>query len=390
MRFSIKYFRLVTLLAVSLASSNVFGQIESANRPVEVSGQVRDSMVTILVDAGGQTRVLGSGVIVRSDGLVLTAYHIAKDPRRLQIRLRNGETYDNAELISADQRRNVALLRIPAAGLHPLPTRGLEEGMVGARVFVVSSLENEAGNIASGQLSSVSLADEINGAGNGYRVLKFTVPGATPTTGSLLIDERGRGLGLLAATPAAENQSYAVPLSSLFGLGRTASGNVPSPVPALSAMVLSPATASPTPVPIPQSDVLVPQRPVLPLSPRGPGSVVVKPSPPADVLAASKTVFVTSRTVNFKPEHLINALGKKSEFALLGLSFVDDPEVADLVLTIDHVVFTYKFTFSLAHQRTGVVVATGNVIVWDGNLGAPRMADRVIEKLAQVRLQAAK
>jgi hypothetical protein len=108
------------------------------------------------------------------------------------------------------------------------------------------------------------------------------------------------------------------------------------------------------------------------------------------VLAASKTVFVTSRTVNFKSEELINALGKKSEFALLGLSFVEDPQVADLVLTIDHVVLTYKFTFSLAHQRTGVVVATGNVIVWDGNLGAPRMADRVIEKLAQVRLQAAK
>ena len=91
--------------------------------------------------------------------------------------------------------------------------------------------------------------------------------------------------------------------------------------------------------------------------------------------------------MNFKPEQLINELRKKSELDNWGLSFVDDPQVADLVLTIDHILLTYKFTFSLAHQRTGVVVATGSVIVWDGNLGAPRMADRVVEKLASVRSQ---
>lgn len=57
------------------------------------------------------------------------------------------------------------------------------------------------------------------------------------------------------------------------------------------------------------------------------------------------------------------------------------------MLTLDHVVFTWKFTFTLAHQRTGVVVATGSRIIWDGNLGAPYMAARVVEKLAQVRAQ---
>jgi hypothetical protein len=66
---------------------------------------------------------------------------------------------------------------------------------------------------------------------------------------------------------------------------------------------------------------------------------------------------------------------------------VDDERVADLVLTIDHVVFTYKFTFTLAHQRTGVIVASGSRIIWDGNLGAPDMAERVVEKLKDVRSQ---
>ncbi|MEA2204743.1 MAG: serine protease Do [Blastocatellia bacterium] len=388
MSFGIRCIRLITLLAFCLAVTGVFGQSDNAAPPAQFGNQVSDSIVTVLVEANGQSRAVGSGVVVRGDGLLLTAYHIVRDARGVKIRLHNGETFDAPEVVAFDQRRNIALLRIAAAGLQALPMRGVEEGLVGSRVFVVSHNENESP--AAGLLSSLSLVDEIAGAGSGYRVLKFTAPASANGAGSLLVDERGRGVGLLAAFPHAESQNYAVPFASVLGMTRAAAGNTQSVVPALSALVLTPAAASPTPIPIPQRDVLVPQRPVSPLAAKGPGSVVVNPSRPGDVLAASKTVFVTSRTVNFQAEHLINALGKKSEFGLLGLSFVDEREVADLVLTIDHVVFTYKFTFSLAHQRTGVVVATGSVIIWDGNLGAPRMADRVIEKLAQVRLQAAK
>jgi hypothetical protein len=147
------------------------------------------------------------------------------------------------------------------------------------------------------------------------------------------------------------------------------------------------ATNANAPYPIPQSQVSVPQRRVSPLVARGPGSVVVKPTRAVDVLLASKTIYVTSRTNFFKPEQLINELRKTPELDAWGLTFVDDMQVADLVLTLDHVLFTYKFTFTLAHQRTGVVVATGSVIVWDGNLGAPHMAERVLAKLMQVRAQ---
>lgn len=386
MKFKTKCVRLVILLALCCAGANAFGQFEATAERQLVANQVLDSIVTILQEADGQTREVGSGVIIRSDGLILTAYHIVRDARRVQVKLHNGEIFDAPEPVAYDQRRNIALLRIPAAGLRPLQIVTSEEEAVGSRVFVVSSGASETGNASAGILSSVSLADEIGGAGNGYRVLKFTAPVSPNTSGALLIDERGRALGLVAALPQAESQSYAVPLSSVMGLARSASGNTLL-VPTVGTLILPPATASATPIPIPQRDVLVPQRPVSPLQARGPGSVVVKPSRPVDVLLASKTIFVTSQTVNFKPEQLINELRKKSELDNWGLSFVDDPQVADLVLTIDHILLTYKFTFSLAHQRTGVVVATGSVIVWDGNLGAPRMADRVVEKLASVRSQ---
>lgn len=353
----------------------------------QVGEGILDSIVTILLEEDGQVQPVGAGLVMRGDGLIVTAYHLIKGARGVQIRLRNGETFDKAELVATDERRNIAILRIPATGLFPLPGAGAEEALVGSRVMLVSSLTRGAGGAPAsslspaGILSSVSLADEIPGAGSGFRVLKFTAPILQSVVGGVLVDERGRTLGLLAAVPQAQSQNYAVPLSSVIGLVRAIGVQFAPQSPM--------ANVSTAPFPIPQNSVSVPQRPVSPLAARGPGSVVVKPSRPVDVLLASKTIYVESRSTFFKPEQLINELQKKRELSDWELSFVDDRQVADLILTLDHIVFTYKFTFTLAHQRTGVVVASGNVIIWDGNLGAPQMAKRVIEKLTQIRAQAA-
>ncbi|HEV7698724.1 MAG TPA: hypothetical protein VGO43_00700 [Pyrinomonadaceae bacterium] len=92
------------------------------------------------------------------------------------------------------------------------------------------------------------------------------------------------------------------------------------------------------------------------------------------------TVRVTTKTVFFKPEQLINELMKRPEIKAWGWRFVDKTaEAADINIELDHTLFTYKFSFK-ATKRTGAIMATGNVIVWDGNLGAPKMADRIIQK----------
>ena len=357
-------------------------QTPQANQTLRISDSVLDSIVNILVEEGGSSRQLGSGVIVRSDGLIMTAFHLVKDARRVQVQLRNGETFDRAEVVATDARRNIAIMRIPAAGLSPLLGYAIEEGLVGSRVMLISMAGGSSEEPGSAMLSSVALADEIPGAGRGYRVLKFTAPVSATSAGSLLLDDRDHVLGIVAPFPQAQSQNYAVPMSSVIGLGRS----IPQAAPAYPARVA--ASSSTTAVPIPQSSVLVPQRPVLPLEARGPGSVVVKPIRPVDVLLASRTIFVTTETDFFTPEHLVNALKKRVEMEQWGLLFVDDQRVADMVLTLDHVPLTWKFTFSLAHQRTGVIVATGSVIIWDGNLGAGHMADRVVDKLSALRTQA--
>ena len=190
-----------------------------------------------------------------------------------------------------------------------------------------------------------------------------------------------RSLGVVTTTPEVKGGNIAVPLSSVLGLIRSVQNNTV----ATTTPTSYPAAPSQTPYPIPQSSVVVPQRGVTPLSAKGPGSVVVKPTTIPETLKASKTIYVTSRTVSFKPDQLINALNKRPEMNEWGLTFVDERDLADLVLEIDHVLFTWKYTFKLYSERSGTVIATGDRIILDGNVGANDMAERVIEKLKTAR-----
>ena len=355
----------------------------------EVGGRVAPAVATVLVrDGAGNFGAVGSGVFVRADGVLLTAYDLVRGAREVQVRLADGETYDRAELVASDERRNVAALRV-AATRTPFVAIGLtDEGVVGARVHAVFNAGGRARADVSGVLSSITLADEIPGAGTGFRVLKFDASVPAEAAGGVLVDDAGRALGLIAPRAQAVTHAYALPLFNLIGLLRSVQTAAPSVVLAPGPPNLNAAIPvrqhSTTPIaPMPQ--VAVPQRPTLPLQPAGPGSVVVRETDPARLLVGSRTLHVTSRSTLFKPVQLVNELRKRRELTDWNLSLVDERGVADLILEVDHVPLTWEFNYTVKHQRTGVIVSAGKVYAWGGGDGAPLMAGRVVEKLTRVR-----
>ena len=380
-------FTLPTLLVsiLLLASPYVFAQNESA-------GRTAAAVATILTpNDAGRFEVVGSGVFVRADGVLLTAYTLVEGAAEIQVRLANGETYDKAELVASDQRRNIAALRIYAANTPCVLVGGLNESAVGINVRAVYGAGGQVAMEQAGVLSSITLADEIPGAGTGFRVLKFTAPVSGVSVGGLLTDEYGRALGLIAPLPQARTQSYAVPLYNLAGLMRTVAAAQPT-TPGVaytqgppSMNRAYPAWQSSTTPLEPMPPVAVPQRPTAPLAPAGPGSVVVPETDPAKLLVSSKTLYITSSSNVFRSVQLLNELRKRHEFTDWNLSFVDDSGVADLVLNIEHVPLTWEFPFSIRHQRTGVVIAAGKIYAWGGGDGALLMASRVVERLTKLR-----
>ena len=378
---------------ITLLSLLLFLSPSAALAQGEAGGRIAPTVVTILVrdDSANRFERVGSGVFVRGDGVLLTAYTLVQGAREIQVHLSNGETYDKAELVATDERRNVAVLRIHASATPFVLVGTTGESAIGAPVQAVYNAGGQVVAQPAGVLSSVSLADEIPGAGTGFRVLKFTAPLTPEAAGGVLVDNYGRALGLIAPLPQSRAQSYAVPLYNVFGLVRSVAGGNQS----AANVLLAPDTrnlnraipvhqSSTTPLE-PMPPVTVPQRPTTPLAPAGPGSVVVKETDPAKLLLASRTLYVTSQSNLFKPIQLLNELRKRDEFAHWNLSFVDDYGVADLILTIEHVPLTWEFSFSVRHQRTGIIITTGKTYAWGGGDGALTMAGRVVDRFTRLR-----
>ena len=358
----------------------------------EVSYGASSAVATILArDGDGRFEVVGSGVFVRGDGVLLTAYSLVRGARELQVRLANGETYDRVEVVTTDSRRNVAVLRIYATSTPFVSIGMVNESSIGVGVNALYSTGKQIATEGGGILSAISLADEIPGAGTGFRVLKFTSTVNEGATGGVLVDFQGRALGLIAPLPHARGQSYAVPLYNVVGLVRSVSTQHPTGAPVVLVQGPQPLNRA---IPVAQSSttpieqmppVTVPQRPTTPLTPAGPGSVVIRETDPAKLLHQSRTLYINSYSNLFKSVQLRNELQKKREFADWNLAFVDEREVADLILEIEHVPLTWEFPFSIRHQRTGVVITTGKVYAWGGGDGANLMASRVVDRLTKLR-----
>jgi hypothetical protein len=107
-----------------------------------------------------------------------------------------------------------------------------------------------------------------------------------------------------------------------------------------------------------------------------------------DLLSNGRTFYVNSDTKFFEEEQLQNALLKRPEFKEWQLSVIDgwaNRETAEMWIEIDRPLFTYTFTYEIIHRRTGKVVAVGKVTAFDGNVAAPKLAERIVQDIKKAR-----
>jgi hypothetical protein len=64
---------------------------------------------------------LGSGFFVKSDGTLITNSHVIADAKEITVKLKNGETYRRVFIVSVDEQRDLAVLRVEAADVPILP-----------------------------------------------------------------------------------------------------------------------------------------------------------------------------------------------------------------------------------------------------------------------------
>lgn len=344
-----------TIIAALIASA--LAQNAPGPLSTDVIAHVTDATVLVLSGEGaGRLSSTSTGVIVRPNGVILTAYHAIKDAKEVQVRLRTGDVYDQIVLIGVDERRDVAALKITATNLPTLPMGSGQDVAAGETVYVVSTSAGLPWSASQGVLAASRLADEIPGAGQGYRLLQFTAPVAAGSSGGPLVSASGALIGvIIKGIPS--GPGFAIPIETIIGL---ADGSMNLPLGSGSALQL-------------------------PSNRQSPSSIAVAAANPEDILRSARTIQIHSYTMYFTVDSLEKELAKQKNFGNLGLVLVKDARVADLLLTVDRPLFTYDFTYSLTDKRTSIVLETGKVTAISGGAAAGPIAKDLVNKLAKLR-----
>ena len=350
--------RIATFLAAAGLSVSAFAQQSSPLDPTVVLKQAKAASVLIMTGEGaGRLQSIGTGVVVSKDGVILTALHVIKGAAEVQVRMSNGEIFDHAELLGSDERRDIAAIKIPAAGLSALPLGSSEQLVEGSPVYAVTNANGLNWSATSGIVSAIRPADEVPGAGDGYRVIQFTDPIAPGASGGPLVDGSGALVGIIIRRN--QTAGLAVPVESVAGLPQSEQHI------ALGAGAL---LRLPTQNSEPQS------------------SAAVADANPQQILKRAKTVCVQSKTSFLTVDTLDRALMAQRDWRRMDITIVQDPRVADLLIQIDRPLFTYVHTFVIVDKRTSLVLGTGKVTAFDGTIASGGLAKDIAKIFFAARL----
>jgi serine protease Do len=160
----------------------------------------------------GATASLGSGFIVRADGLIVTNRHVIVGARKVHVHLPDGRDV-TADIVGADAMTDIALLRVHAGSLPALRLGSSEDVSVGDAVIAIGNPFGLGQSVSAGIISARARALEddpyinflqtdaaINRGNSGGPLLSTagTVVGVT----SVIFSPSGGSVGLGFAIPA--------------------------------------------------------------------------------------------------------------------------------------------------------------------------------------------
>ena len=208
----------------------------------DMVAQAKHSVVTITADGiqtdgfspfGGPVSGVGSGIILTSDGYILTNRHVVEGAQTLEVMLDTTQTYP-AELVKLSEDTDLALVKVDATGLTPA-TIGDPAGIqVGETAIAIGSplgtyTETVTRGIVSGLGRTIQVRDEQSGRPVTLDGLIQTDAAINPgNSGGPLLDASGAVIGVnTAVASSAQGLGFAIPIdeaADLLSIAGTGTG----------------------------------------------------------------------------------------------------------------------------------------------------------------------
>ena len=168
----------------------------------------------------GQNQVesgAGSGVIISSDGYILTCAHVVDGASTITVTI--GDKDYTATLVSEDTTSDIAVIKIDADGLTPATVGNSDSLKVGQSVMAVGNPLGElGGTVTGGMISALNRSVTIQGSSsvNTMSLIQMDASVSPGNSGGGLFNMNGELVGIVNAKSSssdAEGLGFAIPIN---------------------------------------------------------------------------------------------------------------------------------------------------------------------------------
>jgi serine protease Do len=229
-----------TAAPVATANAAVTGSRAVTEDLTGIVATARESVVTITADGASAkglspfsvpTTGVGSGIILTTNGYILTNRHVVEGSSSLTVALADGTEYP-ATLVKVSSTTDLALIKIDATGLSAATIGDSSKIQVGETAIAIGSplgtfTETVTKGIISGLGREITVRDEQTGQPTQLTDLIQTDAAINPgNSGGPLLDASGAVVGVdTAVAGSAQGIGFAIPISAASDLIDLARGS---------------------------------------------------------------------------------------------------------------------------------------------------------------------
>ncbi|MGC3966897.1 MAG: transglutaminase family protein [Pirellulales bacterium] len=167
--------------------------------------------VVIIRGAGrdGRENGLGTGFVVRADGLIATNLHVIGEGRSFHVETSDGRKLTPTAVYASDRHVDLAVVRVDAKDLTPLKLADPSTITPGQEIVVLGNPQGLTHSVVKGVVSGARIID-------GMPMVQLAVPIEPGNSGGPTMDRQGRVIGIVTMKSAVtDNLGFAVNVEAL-------------------------------------------------------------------------------------------------------------------------------------------------------------------------------
>ena len=169
--------------------------------------------ITAVVNSGrGSGQATGSGIVLDTNGNILTNVHVIAGAQQIQVTFSDGRTV-NATLVGSNSSADLAVIRVSVAAstLHPVTLGNSDSAQVGDTVYAIGSPFGLSGSLSQGIVSNLKQSGRTSNGSNLSGLIQTDAAINPGNSGGALVNTQGEVIGI--------NSSIESPVDGNVGVG---------------------------------------------------------------------------------------------------------------------------------------------------------------------------